>query len=215
MPPSAATKRASSTTAARRIARRSTSESISTSRPFATSRPAKSCRTTTRTSVTAPRMRTPSVCTCASAARPPVAGRSSPRRRSAGRAARGDRPVTARHDTRESGAGLAVLLRDAIDYAGLFPPAQLDMPGAVAEYAAYLRSADAWALGRFGEPLGATPGRGLSAVFGADVRGDVDRVIAFNAAHEADADRWWGRVEAVELRAATVDAVRDAARTVP
>jgi hypothetical protein len=145
--------------------------------------------------------------------------------------------VTARNDTRERGAALAVLLRDAIDYAGLFPPAQLDMPGAVAEYAAYLRSADAWALGRFvvpvarldelaaeaggrppdpGEPLGAPPaGRGLSAVFAADVRADVDRVIAFNAAHEADADRWWGRVEAVELRAASLDAIGDAARAVP
>ncbi|MDF2772824.1 MAG: hypothetical protein K0S86_2319, partial [Geminicoccaceae bacterium] len=49
-------------------------------------------------------------------------------------------------------APIRMLLRDAVDYAGLFPPAQLDMPGAVAEYAAYLASADAWALGRFVVP---------------------------------------------------------------
>ena len=40
------------------------------------------------------------------------------------------------------------LLGGAIDYAGLFPPAQLGMGEAVANYAAYRRSADAWALGR-------------------------------------------------------------------
>lgn len=41
------------------------------------------------------------------------------------------------------------LLRGAIDYAGLFPPAQLSMGEAVANYAGYLRGGDAWALGRF------------------------------------------------------------------
>jgi hypothetical protein len=144
--------------------------------------------------------------------------------------------VKARHDTLKPGAGLTVLLRDAIDYAGLFPPAQLDMPGAVAEYESYLRSAEVWALGRFvvpvarldelasvaaGSPFGESeslgmPQRpGLSAVFGADVRADAGRVDAFNAAHSADAGRWWARVEAVELRAATLDAVHDALRVVP
>ena len=41
------------------------------------------------------------------------------------------------------------LLTHAIDYAGLFPPAQLGMREAVAEYAGYVGGADAWALGRF------------------------------------------------------------------
>lgn len=36
-----------------------------------------------------------------------------------------------------------------IDYAGLFPPARLDMAPAVAGYDRYLRSGDAWMLGRF------------------------------------------------------------------
>ena len=44
------------------------------------------------------------------------------------------------------------LLRGAIDYAGLFPPAQLSMAEAVASYASYLGSGDAWALGRFVVP---------------------------------------------------------------
>lgn len=43
---------------------------------------------------------------------------------------------------RAFGAGL-------IDYAGLFPPAELPMAAAVANYAAYRRGADAWLLGRF------------------------------------------------------------------
>ena len=125
---------------------------------------------------------------------------------------------------------LSVLLHGAIDYAGLFPPAQLDMPGAVAEYDAYLHSPDVWALGRFvvpagrldelaavgaaGEsetqPLGGlAPDRGLSVVMGADVPSDARRISAYAGTHAAER-AWWGRVEAVEVRAATVDAIRDA-----
>jgi hypothetical protein len=44
---------------------------------------------------------------------------------------------------------LAVLLDGLIDYAGLFPPASLDMRSAVRNYAAYRRSPEAFALGRF------------------------------------------------------------------
>ncbi|HEX2778095.1 MAG TPA: hypothetical protein VHM30_01275 [Gemmatimonadaceae bacterium] len=44
---------------------------------------------------------------------------------------------------------LKTLLAEVVDYAGLFPPAALDMPGAVAEYARSRESADAWMLGRF------------------------------------------------------------------
>ena len=41
------------------------------------------------------------------------------------------------------------LLAAVVDYAGLFPPAALSMPEAVAEYAAAQRGSDAWMLGRF------------------------------------------------------------------
>lgn len=41
------------------------------------------------------------------------------------------------------------LLAEAVDYAGLFPPAALDMPAAVAQYAAHRTEPNAWMLGRF------------------------------------------------------------------
>ncbi|HYF62853.1 MAG TPA: hypothetical protein VD886_08550 [Herpetosiphonaceae bacterium] len=44
---------------------------------------------------------------------------------------------------------LHTLLSGLVDYAGLFPPARLDMPAAVNNYASYLRSPEVWALGRF------------------------------------------------------------------
>jgi hypothetical protein len=47
---------------------------------------------------------------------------------------------------------LRLLLKDAIDYAGLFPPAGLDMAAAVRNYAGYRASSDRWALGRFVVP---------------------------------------------------------------
>ncbi len=40
------------------------------------------------------------------------------------------------------------LLHGAIDYAGLFPPAGLDLEATVRNYAAYREGRDAWALGR-------------------------------------------------------------------
>jgi hypothetical protein len=41
-----------------------------------------------------------------------------------------------------------------VDYAGLFPPASLDMATAVDEYAAHLVEQEAWMLGRFIVPAG-------------------------------------------------------------
>ncbi len=41
------------------------------------------------------------------------------------------------------------LMAGLIDYAGLFPPAGLDMPSAVRHYREYLGGPDRWALGRF------------------------------------------------------------------
>ncbi|MGB9491209.1 MAG: hypothetical protein WCA92_12160, partial [Terriglobales bacterium] len=91
----------------------------------------------------------------------------------------------------------AALLRNLIDYAGLFPPAALEMPSAVANYDAYLRSEFSWMLGRFIVPAGRlaefegslaqlpdlrdaareTQARwGLSVLLGADVAGDLARL---------------------------------------
>lgn len=46
-------------------------------------------------------------------------------------------------------SSLRVLLSEIIDYAGLFPPAQLSMAAAVQNFADYLESEYAWMLGRF------------------------------------------------------------------
>ena len=45
------------------------------------------------------------------------------------------------------------LLGSLIDYAGLFPPAELPMRAAVARYASSRSGEDAWMLGRFVLPL--------------------------------------------------------------
>lgn len=49
---------------------------------------------------------------------------------------------------------LRALLSGLVDYAGLFPPAKLDMEPAVANYGAYRRGPYRWMLGRFVVPLG-------------------------------------------------------------
>jgi hypothetical protein len=48
---------------------------------------------------------------------------------------------------------LSALLEGLIDYAGLFPPASLDMKTAVRNYASYRASDEAWMLGRFVVPV--------------------------------------------------------------
>jgi hypothetical protein len=50
-------------------------------------------------------------------------------------------------------AALRALLEEAIDYAGLFPPANLELEPALQNYAAYLRSPERWMLGAFILPL--------------------------------------------------------------
>lgn len=44
---------------------------------------------------------------------------------------------------------LRAFLSHLIDYAGMFPPASLSLDDAIRNYAAYLKSDDAWMLGRF------------------------------------------------------------------
>lgn len=94
-------------------------------------------------------------------------------------------------------SAIRVLLDHAIDYAGLFPPASLPLREAIANYAAYRASDDAWALGRFVVPVTrlaefaeaarpllarADPAWRLGAIAGDDRRGDLSRVGEFNAA---------------------------------
>ena len=94
-------------------------------------------------------------------------------------------------------ASLHALLAGAIDYAGLFPPATLDMRDAVARYADYRGTAEAWALGRFVLPLSRVDELAaakheigaksqswrLSVLLGDNAAVDGARIRAFNAAH--------------------------------
>ncbi|MGH9897511.1 MAG: hypothetical protein ACRD4L_01490, partial [Pyrinomonadaceae bacterium] len=48
---------------------------------------------------------------------------------------------------------LRALLSGSLDYAGLFPPAQLSMSEAVGEFAKYLLMEESWMLGRFVMPI--------------------------------------------------------------
>jgi hypothetical protein len=113
-----------------------------------------------------------------------------------------------------------ILLRGAIDYAGLFPPAAVSMRQAVANYASYRASADAWALGRFicsasrlpelgaaldaRDEIGHADGWLVAATLGEDWPADRARILRFNQRSDA-------RVDALEGRVAGPDSVRELA----
>jgi hypothetical protein len=111
---------------------------------------------------------------------------------------------------------LRVLLKGLIDYAGLFPPAELHMATAVRNYAGYRRGEHAWALGRFIVPVtrlseferafdelpASERGEGpwsLSVLGGRALDGDVRRATEFNRRRGEEPDAA-ARVEAMELR---------------
>lgn len=105
---------------------------------------------------------------------------------------------------------LRALLGGAVDYAGLFPPAQLDMATAVRNYAGYRAGVHSWMLGRFIVPVsrlnefeGAlsqiTPSGDwrISALTGTDPVRDVASVFAFNKRREVI-------IDAFEVKASTI-----------
>lgn len=124
--------------------------------------------------------------------------------------------TAARHPTSSLGALVAGL----VDYAGLFPPASLDMPAAAAHYAEYRDSADAWMLGRFIVPVSrldelaaALPADPdvpwpLGVLVGEDLPGDATRLAALAGKHR-------GRFTAdvVELKASDAERIALAGRT--
>lgn len=103
---------------------------------------------------------------------------------------------------------LHALLAAIVDYAGLFPPAGLDMTRAVRNYAQYRASDDAWMLGRFVVPVARldefraaratigdeTPWR-LSGLLGEDMARDVQRAAEFNALPDTG-----GTIDCLECR---------------
>jgi hypothetical protein len=124
-----------------------------------------------------------------------------------------------------------MLIAGLVDYAGLFPPAALDLPTAARNYGSY-RVDEQWrVLGRFILPAArledfddaaerALPRRRtdepwrLSALVGADIASDLWHVAAFNAAYVSGRS---GRavVDAVEGKATTVEEIDALASATP
>lgn len=118
------------------------------------------------------------------------------------------------------------VLSGAIDYAGLFPPAGLDMASAVGNYLAYRSGSDAWALGRFVVPVArldelekilppvdresGAPVR-LAALPGPALVDDIDRIEAFNRRRSQHG----AQIESLEVKAISLAAARKALDSIP
>jgi hypothetical protein len=126
-------------------------------------------------------------------------------------------------DAKES---VRVLLRGAIDYAGLFPPAGLSMPEAVINYATYRNSNYSWMLGRFVVTASRLdeffniardfisrddeqPWR-ISVVVGRDANSDLQFVQEFNLANGSKIT-----CDSVEIKAETASVIETAAAVLP
>jgi len=127
------------------------------------------------------------------------------------------------------------LLSGLIDYAGLFPPAALDMRTAARKYAEYRESEYRWALGRFVVPIarldefektveGILPDGGwegnefwrLSALGGGDLSSDLDRVADFNQKHAtSDSSAGAATIDAIEIKVGQPADIENAMRLAP
>lgn len=106
-------------------------------------------------------------------------------------------------------AALTALLENLVDYAGLFPPAKLDMQPAVENYSRYEAGQFSWMLGKFIVPaarlnefensarlIQSAGGWSVSALLGTDIATDVKHVASFN-----ERNRGRMTVASVELKA--------------
>ena len=124
---------------------------------------------------------------------------------------------------------LAILLDSVIDYAGLFPPAGLDMAAAVRNYAAYRKGERSWALGRFVVPVSrlgefeqearehleqSSGGQAwkLTVLGGSDRSSDIERILEFNRRHgDTGSNSAVAAIDAIELKAGdAAEITRDA-----
>lgn len=105
-----------------------------------------------------------------------------------------------------------------VDYAGLFPPAQLGMDEAMRNYAGYLTGPHAWILGRFVVPVarlaefdavsgellpsgkGSAPWR-VAALAGDDLAADIQEALKFNCRHWEESSLGHAVIDTIELRA--------------
>ena len=127
-----------------------------------------------------------------------------------------------------------VLLRDLIDYAGLFPPATLAMATTVSNYQTYSQSEWNWILGRLIVPASRlsefeaafaalpTPTHGigfanwkLSLLLGSDPSADVARIREFNTRMSSSSSARTATVDAVEVKVATPDEIARLSGIIP
>jgi hypothetical protein len=118
---------------------------------------------------------------------------------------------------------IQALLTGLIDYAGLFPPAALDMPTAVRNYAAYRSSEYGWMLGRFVVPVArlaeleaaaadhlplpdANEAWLLTVLAGADLNADLTKIAEFNQRHEQRV-----LIDTLEIKTASAAEIQQAA----
>ena len=127
-------------------------------------------------------------------------------------------------------SAIETLLRASIDYAGLFPPAALDMDTAVANFAQYRVSPAAWALGRFIVPvsrlsefeaaaqrhLAATSARPwpLGALAGLDPKSDLEHLRRFNHRHATSGAPVF-TADTFEVKASSNSAIEEIMRRAP
>jgi hypothetical protein len=124
-------------------------------------------------------------------------------------------------------SAIRTLLAKSIDYAGLFPPAELDMGIALENYARYSSGPSSWALGRFIVPVGRLPELELglkhipdrpvdwpwrlAALMGVNVGADLQLVDAFNRRHINTG----ATVDTLEVKATSENGVGEIIRLVP
>ncbi len=128
---------------------------------------------------------------------------------------------------------IGLLLRDLIDYAGLFPPASLSMAQSVTNYGGYFRSEHNWILGRFIVPVArlgefekafaelpssasqAEQKWRLSVLPGNDVVADLSIIRQFNDRMASSSSCRRAMIESVEIRVANAEDVARLSAIIP
>lgn len=127
---------------------------------------------------------------------------------------------------------LRFLLENLIDYAGLFPPAELTMAEAVKNYAAYRQSEHAWMLGKFIVPAARLeefeqaaaelwPRDSeadfwkLSALGGANLNDDLAQINRFSRRRTAGETAAVVMIDTIEFKVSTVAEIETAMQTMP
>jgi hypothetical protein len=128
-------------------------------------------------------------------------------------------------------SAIRALLTQSIDYAGLFPPAGLDMATAVENYTRYRTEPAAWALGRFVAPVSrlpeleaalagplrqnpqAQPWR-LALLAGTDLAGDLETIAELNRRHSSPGGPSV-LADTLEVKASSVPGIEDIMHRMP